>query len=57
LGKYDPLRDYFRTQARSDMTLSFREIEKIIGAPLPNNALRARWWANEADRKRRTSST
>lgn len=46
LGKYDPLRDYLRKQSVSEMFLSFREIEKIIGAGLPDGALRAQWWAN-----------
>lgn len=47
MGKYDPLRDYLRNQTASELTLSFREMEKIIGAPLPDSAIRPRWWAND----------
>ena len=47
MGKYDPLGEYLRAQAESEMTLSFREIERIIGAALPASAMSARWWAND----------
>ena len=33
MGKYDPLRDYLLNETASELTLSFREIERIIGAP------------------------
>jgi len=46
MGKYDPLRDYLRGQSALDFTLSFREIERIVGT-LPTGALRPQWWANE----------
>jgi len=49
MGKYDPLRDYLRSQTLSEMTPSFREIEKIIGEPLPNSAVRPQWWATQAE--------
>lgn len=51
MGKYDPLRDYLGNQSLSEMNLSFREIEKIIGGPLPGSAMRPQWWANEANPK------
>ena len=47
MGKYDSLGEYLRHQTASEMTLSFREIEKIIGAALPDSAMSARWWAND----------
>lgn len=47
MGKYDPLHKYLRRRAGSEVRLSFRDIERIIGALLPNSAARAQWWANE----------
>jgi hypothetical protein len=47
VGKYDRLSEYLREQSLLDLTLSFCEIEKIIGASLPISAMSARWWANE----------
>ncbi|MFN3727730.1 MAG: hypothetical protein ACK4SZ_15665 [Allosphingosinicella sp.] len=29
--------------------MSFAEIERVIGAMLPNSASRPQWWANEQD--------
>jgi hypothetical protein len=29
------------------LEMSFREIERVIGAMLPNSAQRPQWWANE----------
>ena len=46
-SKYQALKDYLsrRTEARIPMT--FAEIERIIGAPLPPSARRHRaWWSN-----------
>lgn len=43
---YDPLRDYLQRQTGSRFTLSFTEIEKILGRPLPASANRPQWWAN-----------
>lgn len=35
---------------RRDLTLSFEEIEAIIGAPLPPSAYNHReWWSNQSD--------
>jgi hypothetical protein len=46
MAKYDPLREHLRSETRSEFTMSFREIETIIGAALPGGAHRALWWAN-----------
>lgn len=48
MGKYDPLRDHLRRQKADELELSFEEIERVLGAMLPNGASRASWWA-EAD--------
>jgi hypothetical protein len=41
---YDPLRDYLKAQTRSEVVLSFEQIEEIIDAALPRAAQRASWW-------------
>jgi hypothetical protein len=51
MAKYDPLAQYLQTQTVSDLTLSFGEIEKIIGAVLPRSAReRPEWWWNDLAR-------
>lgn len=50
MGKYDPLRDYLAQCGNDDVTLSFSDIESMIGRPLPPSALRYdAWWANIGD--------
>ena len=44
MNVYDPLRDYLKAQTRSELVLSFEEIEEIIDAELPRAAHRASWW-------------
>ncbi len=50
VSKYNPLLQYL---ARSDalyLKFSLTEIEKILGAPLPQSARRySAWWANNQD--------
>lgn len=47
-SRYDPLRRYLAGRSEPVIHLSFAEIERIIGAPLPASAGRYRpWWANE----------
>ena len=41
---YDALRDYLKKQMRTELVLSFDEIETIIDAALPRAAHRASWW-------------
>ncbi len=48
-SKYAPLYDFLKDYPKNKVTLSFQEIEEIIGAPLPKSAtgMRSRtWWAN-----------
>jgi hypothetical protein len=47
MTKYDKLRDYLRAQRFSEITLSFAEIENVLGFALPASADRPQWWANE----------
>ena len=55
-GKYEPLELYLRAVPAPirDVTLSFAEIERILGASLPPSALSHRpWWENQKDSKSR----
>ncbi len=46
-SKYQGLQDYLRNCDRPEVTLSFAEIERIIGGTLPSSAHRNRaWWSN-----------
>lgn len=50
MGKYDPLRHFLENAAPgvSEMTLSFPQIEQILGDTLPYTATHSNhWWANE----------
>ena len=47
MAKYDPLRKYLSRQRVERLVLSFAEMERILGAFLPNSAARPQWWANE----------
>lgn len=49
MGKYDPLRDYLKRQREQELELTFTEIERKLGAMLPNSASRPQWWANVKD--------
>jgi len=45
--KYEPLAQFLRVEAFETRSLSFRELEAIIGAPLPPSARRRpEWWSN-----------
>lgn len=49
MGKYDPLRRYLRRQ-RTDVTeFSFTELERLLGAFLPNGAQAKAWWSNNPE--------
>ena len=46
-SKYDALRDYLNDQTAPTVTLTFGQIEKILGFALPDSAHRhAAWWAD-----------
>lgn len=46
MSKYSPLRDHLLSQRHSEFEMTFREIETILGFPLPFSADRPQWWAN-----------
>lgn len=50
--KYEPLTDFLRAMKSTEntLTLTFKQIEQLIGAPLPTSAYEHRpWWANQSD--------
>jgi len=49
MGKYDPLFGHLRRQQASEFEMSFAEIERVLGAHLPNSANLPQWWANVTD--------
>jgi hypothetical protein len=48
-SRYDKLRDYLMNRTTHEIILSFADIEKLIGVPLPKSAERPQWWANVKD--------
>ena len=45
--KYAPLKAYLEDAGGADVALSFEQIERIIGGPLPASARKhAAWWSN-----------
>jgi hypothetical protein len=45
---YDPLRELLAESTESSLALSFEEIERLIGQPLPKSAHEYdAWWSNE----------
>lgn len=47
MSKYALLRDHLQMQRGGECTMTFREIEAIIGGKLPASADRPQWWANQ----------
>src|SRR5688572_8508687 len=47
MSKYDPLYEFLLYSGRDTVSMSFDEIERVIGQPLPPSARkRKEWWAN-----------
>lgn len=49
MSKYDPLRTHLSGRPRGEFMLTFREIEQVLGFPLPASAQRPQWWANTTE--------
>jgi hypothetical protein len=48
MGKYEPLGRRLVAEAAPEVTLSFPELERLLGFPLPASARRYRpWWGNQ----------
>ncbi|KAF5083122.1 GIY-YIG nuclease family protein [Methanospirillum sp. J.3.6.1-F.2.7.3] len=47
-GKYGPLYEYLNRAVNNRITLSYQEIERILGSSLPSSAYKyQQWWAND----------
>lgn len=47
MGKYEPLTEFLRKQRTDRVSLTFSEIERIVGSKLPRSANEHRaWWSN-----------
>lgn len=47
MGKYEPLREFLKSQDRAEIRMTFSQIEKLIGSKLPASAQEHRaWWSN-----------
>ena len=47
MTKYAPLASYLRRQKRSEVVLTFRDIERIVSGILPKAATAEGWWRPE----------
>ena len=48
MGVYDPLRVYLRKQSDPVVRMTFGQVERVLGKPLPASARKHQaWWANE----------
>jgi DNA-binding transcriptional regulator YiaG len=45
-SKYQPLHEHLRSCKQDEVTLTFSQIEKLLGAALPASARHRGWWAN-----------
>jgi len=48
MAKYAPLVRYLRRQRTPEVTLTFRDIERIVGGLLPKASSDLEWWRAEA---------
>ena len=50
MGKYEKLSAFLRRRPAQEIPITFKEIEDIIGSPLPASArLHRAWWSNNPD--------
>jgi hypothetical protein len=49
MSKYDPLRTFLKADPALPLTLSFAQVELILGSELPASArIHQPWWGNDA---------
>ena len=46
MSKYEPLERYLRAQRADEVPMTFGEIERVLGAKLPNSKFNRAWWSN-----------
>ena len=49
MAKFDALAEYVSQQTLREFEMPFYKIEQLIGAKLPESALRPQYWANTVD--------
>ncbi len=49
MGKYTPLRDFLIDQEQPVVAMTFRQIEELIGQPLPSSKASRAFWSNNPD--------
>jgi hypothetical protein len=50
MSKYDPLGHFLAESRFNEVSMTFAEIEHVLGFPLPEKSKRIRaWWSNNAD--------
>jgi hypothetical protein len=49
MGKYTPLRDFLIEQDEPTVSMTFAEIEELLGQPLPASKSSRAWWSNNPD--------
>lgn len=48
MSKYGPLGEFLQRQHATEISMTFAEVERMIGAELPVSALQYQpWWAND----------
>lgn len=46
MSKYEPLRKFLESSTASEIPMTFAEIERVIGSPLPDSRNIRAWWSN-----------
>jgi hypothetical protein len=46
MGKYDPLKAFLQAQPGERIPVTFDEIERLLGRPLPKSKRYPAWWSN-----------
>lgn len=46
MGKYDPLKSFLSSRRGDRIPMTFREIESVLGYPLPKSKQYPAWWSN-----------
>ena len=54
MSKYTPLKTFLQYSKNAEEILTYQQLEKILGFPLPNSAsIHREWWANEVNKNTR----
>lgn len=46
MGKYEPLTRFLEARFTAEVPMSFKEIERVLGTPLPPSKQYPAWWSN-----------